>query len=68
MINNEEVFLGTNLNRAKTLDSAGRCILVLDGREYGNPDARREAARGTYLLTRREGSAPGDVDYWGVRA
>jgi hypothetical protein len=57
--------LGTNLYYAVVIDESGRRRVVLDGRENKNPAARVRVPPGTYVLEKKDGTAPGDVDYYG---
>lgn len=68
------MYLGKNLNMARhfrgelnATDGEGSMLLLLDGRENGNPAAQRAAdvPDGQYRVTRTDGSPPGDVGYWG---
>ena len=61
-----EIYLGENLNKAIVVGPEGERLLVLDGRELKNPAADRRVPAGTYLVTRKDGRAPGDVDYYGT--
>jgi len=61
-----EIYLGENLNRALVSGPEGELLLVLDGRERGNPAADRRVPPGVYRLTRTDGRAPGCVDYYGT--
>ena len=60
----KEMYLGENLNRAVEVRDGVRFV-VLDGRENGNPKARARR-EGVFKITRQDGRAPGDVDYYGV--
>lgn len=61
----KELYLGENLNRAVEIRD-GKRIAILDGREKKNP-AARAARAGEFVVTRRDGTAPGDVGYYGVQ-
>lgn len=58
----EELLIGFNLNCSVGVDGL---IVVDDTCGGGNPAADVRATPGTYVVTRQEGRAPGDVAYYG---
>ncbi len=64
-----EIFLGFNLNRARTT-IGNKSEPAIDLRDGGAKARKNSAAHvfapaGLYKITRRGGEAPGDVRYWG---
>lgn len=74
-----EIYLGDNLScpvgavveitQASDRSTAtinGKPKTRLQGLEYWNDDGSRRL--GAFVVTRKDGRAPGDVGYWGVKA
>lgn len=70
-IETKEILIGSNLDKALSKDGYDAAFLIiLDGRERKNPAYRlsKKAKKGSvYVVTRTDGTAPGEVDYFGVR-